>query len=117
VRRFFGRLVVKASPRRHPEAFRAASAFSYLRPDAPPFFVIHGALDTLAPVVMARDFVAALRAVSRQPVVYLELAGAQHAFDVFPSVRTRLVVRAVDRWLGSLWAAFGEGRVDTSEPG
>jgi acetyl esterase/lipase len=105
VRRFFGRLVIKASPTRRPEAFRAASAFSYLRPDAPPFFVVHGALDTLAPVRMARDFAAALRATSCSPVVYLELAGAQHAFDVLPSIRTRLVVRAVDRYLAALWVA------------
>ena len=40
-----------------------------------------------------------------EPVVYLELAGAQHAFDVLPSIRTRLVVRAVDRYLGALWVA------------
>jgi acetyl esterase/lipase len=112
VRRMFGRLVIKASPTRQPERFRAASAFTYVRPDAPPFFVVHGALDTLAPVRMARDFVAALRAVSKQPVVYLELGGAQHAFEVFPSVRTRLVIRAVDRYLGSLWDAHRRARAD-----
>jgi acetyl esterase/lipase len=115
VRRFFGRLIIKASPTRHPERFRAASAFEYLRPDAPPFFVVHGALDTLAPVGMARDFVAALRAVSRSPVVYLELAGAQHAFEVLPSVRTRLVVRAVDRFLGSLWDGHRHARAAAGE--
>ena len=42
---------------------------------------------------------AALRAVSTQPVAYAELPGAQHAFDVFPSVRTAAVVRGVDRFL------------------
>ena len=114
VRRVFARLVIKASPTRHPERFRAASAFEYLRADAPPFFVVHGTLDTLAPVQMARDFVAALREVSRAPVVYLELVGAQHAFEVLPSIRTRLVIRAVDRFLGALWDQHraGPGEVD-----
>lgn len=110
VRRFFGRVIIKASPTRHPERFRAASAFAHLRPDAPPFLVVHGALDTLAPVAMARDLVAELREVSTSPVLYLELAGAQHAFDVLPTGRTRLVVRAVDRYLTSLWEAHRRRR-------
>ena len=53
--------------------------------DAPPFFVIHGINDTLAPVADARLFVDALRQVSSAPVAYAELPYAQHAFDVLPS--------------------------------
>ena len=34
-----------------------------------------------------------------QPVVYAELPGAQHAFDIFPSVRTHATVHAVERFL------------------
>jgi hypothetical protein len=32
-------------------------------------------------------------------VVYAELPGTQHAFDVFPSIRSAHVVRGVDRFL------------------
>ena len=39
----------------------------HVREDAPPFFVVHGDLDTLAPVADARDFVDKLRAVSDAP--------------------------------------------------
>jgi acetyl esterase/lipase len=71
--------------------------------DAPPFFVIHGDMDTLAPVEDARRFVERLRAVSKQPVVYAEMQGAQHAFEVFPSARTARVIEGVERFLSTLW--------------
>jgi acetyl esterase/lipase len=64
----------------------------------PPFFVIHGRNDTLVPVEEARLLVKRLREQSDQPVVYLELPGTQHAFDVFPSIRSDHVVRAVGRF-------------------
>ena len=73
------------------------------RPEAvPPFLVIHGRNDTLVPVEEARLFVERLRAVSSVPVLYMELPGTQHAFDVFPSIRTAHVVRAVGRYLHQL---------------
>ncbi len=43
----------------------------------------------------ARDFVERLRSVSANPVVYLELPGGQHSFDIFHSVRFETVVEAV----------------------
>jgi len=66
--------------------------------EVPPFLVIHGRNDTLVPVEEARLLVQRLRAQSGQPVVYLELPGTQHAFDVFPSIRSDHVVRAVGRF-------------------
>ena len=35
--------------------------------------------------------------------MYAELPGAQHAFDVFPSIRCAHVVRAIDRYLHWHW--------------
>jgi len=70
--------------------------------DVPPFLVIHGRNDTLVPVVEARLFVQRLRQVSSQPVCYVELPGTQHAFDVFPSIRSAHVVRAVGRFVEAL---------------
>jgi acetyl esterase/lipase len=74
--------------------FDLASPMSHVRAGVPPCFVVHGALDTLAPVEEARAFVALMRAASTEPVVYAELPGAHHAFDVFASIRS---VQAVDR--------------------
>jgi len=104
VPRFIGPVVMKAKIDEEPEKFAAASPIDQVRPDAPPFLIVHGSLDTLAPVQGARDFAASLREVSEAPVVYLELEGAQHAFDVFGSIRTNAVVRAVAQFLNVLYA-------------
>lgn len=87
-----------------PDAYRAASPLARLRADAPPFLVVHGTNDSLIPVAEARDFVRRLREVSDNPVGYAELRGAQHAFDVFHSVRTDQVVRGVAAFLDSVRA-------------
>ena len=82
-----------------PELFENASPLLRITPDAPDFFVLHGTHDTLVSVEQARLFVARLREVSTGSVVYAELPGAQHAYDIFSSVRCGHVVRAVDRFL------------------
>jgi acetyl esterase/lipase len=104
VRRFFGPVVLRASLTRQPEKFAAASPLDQVHAGAPPFLVIHGDADTLVPVAIAHEFVERLRAASKAPVVYLELKGAQHAFDVFVSIRGVQVIRAVDRFLDTLWS-------------
>ena len=83
----------------YPEDYRAASPLSRITSDAPPFFVIHGRNDSLVPVSEARAFVDRLHAVSHNPVAYAEIGGAQHAFDIFPSIRSAHVVRGVERFL------------------
>ncbi len=102
---FLQPLIMKAFIDDEPERFLDASPLEHVRADAPPFLVIHGDHDTLAPVADARSFVAALRATSEAPVHYVELHGAQHAFDIFTSIRTRRIVRAVERFCGAQWAA------------
>jgi acetyl esterase/lipase len=79
-------------------AYEKASPISRVHAGAPPFMVIHGRNDTLVPVEEARLFVKRLREVSSEPVLYLELPGTEHAFDVFPSIRSDHVVRAVGRF-------------------
>src|SRR6516225_4955594 len=81
------RLVVKRKLSTHRHIYLDASPIQYVRPDAPPFFVLHGADDSLIPVAEAREFVDELRAVSKSPVAYAELPHAQHAFDIFGSPR------------------------------
>jgi acetyl esterase/lipase len=100
---FLQPLVFKAFVDEEPELYADASPITHVHPDVPAFFVIHGDKDTLAPVEDARAFVAALREVSREPVAYAEMKGAQHAFDVFPSLRSARVVEGVERFLTTLW--------------
>ncbi|GIW43086.1 MAG: alpha/beta hydrolase [Candidatus Binatia bacterium] len=102
--------VMKASIEEAPEAYEKASPIALVRPDAPPFMVVHGDHDTLVPVEQARHFVAALRAVSRNPVVYAEIPGAQHAFDIFPSLRCLHVIHGIGRFLGYVYSKHLEQR-------
>lgn len=99
------RLVMKCSPITERAAWEKASPITRVHADAPPFFVIHGTHDSLAYVEDTRHFVQALRAVSRQPVLYAELPGAQHAFDVFHSTRSAYAVEAVTRFVETVYAA------------
>jgi acetyl esterase/lipase len=84
---------------KYPDEYRAASPLNRITADAPPFLVVHGRNDTLVPVIEARLFVERLRAISKNPVVYAEIPGAQHAFDIFPSFRSAGVLRGVARFL------------------
>jgi acetyl esterase/lipase len=94
-KRLLARMVMKTRER---DVYRLASPLSHVNADAPPFFVVHGRNDTLVPVEEARLFVQRLRETSAQPVLYLELPGTEHAFDVFPSIRSDHVVSAVGRF-------------------
>jgi acetyl esterase/lipase len=69
---------------------------AYVGPDAPPVFLAHGSGDTLVPVESARNFAERLRSTSSQPVVYAELPGGQHSFDLFYSLRFDSVVDAIE---------------------
>ena len=93
-------------PVRFLDDYIAASPLDRIAEDAPPFFVIHGTLDSLVPVREARGFVQRLREVSKNPVAYVELAGAQHAFDLFPSVRSAHVVHGVGIFLDHTYRAW-----------
>lgn len=68
--------------------------------NAPPFLIVHGDHDTYVPVAGARTFARKLRAASHHPVVYAELPGAQHSFDLFRSPRFVSVVDTVEVFLG-----------------
>jgi len=107
--RFLGPRVVQRRFRDEPEVFEAGSPLLRVHEDAPDFLVIHGTHDTMVPVAQAREFVRRLREVSHRAVVYAELPGTQHAFDVFPSIRSAHVVRAVDRFLHWHWNSWRAG--------
>ncbi|HYL50607.1 MAG TPA: alpha/beta hydrolase [Acidimicrobiia bacterium] len=88
-----------------PDVYEHASPLFNIHPGAPPALVIHGDLDTLAPVEEARAFVEKLRATSRKAVVYVELKGAHHAFEVFNSIRAMHAIAGVDLYLAWLLRA------------
>jgi len=107
---FLAPRVVKKRWAEDPDVFAAGTPLLRIGKDAPDFFVIHGAHDSLVAVDQARLFVARLREISGATVVYAELPGTQHAFDVFPSIRSAHVVRAIDRYLHWHWNGWRRER-------
>jgi acetyl esterase/lipase len=97
--RFVAPWLFRKDPRTDLDEFVQASPLAHVDEHTPDFFVIHGRNDTLAPVQETRSFVDALRKWSDSRVTYAELPGAQHAFDVFSSIRSQHTIAAVQRWL------------------
>lgn len=100
--RFLERIVVKRTQARHPELFRAASPMARVHPAAPPFLAVHGSNDSIIPVDEARAFVDRLRTASQAAVVYIELPGVGHGFDLVDGSLTAPVVAAIGRFLHHL---------------
>ena len=96
---FLGPRVFKKNPTTHLDDFVKASPLAQVSPDAPDFFVLHGALDSLVDVRQARTFVEKLKSESKATVTYAEFPATQHAFEVFGSIRSHHVIKAVERWL------------------
>ena len=99
IRGWVGKSVLKKNPETELEDFRRASPLHRIRPEAPPFFIIHGSNDSLACVEEARHFAQSLTRISEHPVAYGELPGTQHAFEVFHSIRSSAAVVAASRFL------------------
>jgi acetyl esterase/lipase len=78
-----------------------SSAGAYVHPDAPPILIAHGDQDTLVPPHHARELVRRLRGTSRNPVVYAELPGAQHSFDLFHSIRFATLIDGIQAFAAS----------------
>ena len=71
------------------------------RGDMPPMLVVHGEKDMWISPSDVRAFVERVRAVSGHPVIYAELPGAHHDFDVYESIRSAAVSRAVEQFIAS----------------
>jgi acetyl esterase/lipase len=70
--------------------------------------IIHGSFDSLCLVTEGRVFSEKLAEVSKIPVVYLELPGAEHAYDTIRSVRTEHTIDGIHRFLE--WVRAQQGK-------
>jgi acetyl esterase/lipase len=104
--RHIERTVLKSSPVEDRDRWMKASPISWPGPDSPPMMIVHGSNDSLVPVDGARRLARALQVASDQPVVYAELPKAQHAFDIYASLRTLYAVRAVEHFLAYVRAGY-----------
>lgn len=100
---FLERIVVQESMRGDTaETWRRYSPMHRIHAAAPPTMLLHGSVDTLVPIESGRAFAKRLNEVSNQAVVFAELPGANHAFDVFASPRTVRTVEYVERFLNGV---------------
>ena len=105
-------LVMKVFLADEPEKFREASPLDRIHPDVPPFLVIQGDRDTLAPVAEAREFVGQLAETSESRVIYMEFPGAQHIFDLFYSNQSAQMVEGVLAFLDNEYRRSGSPPVE-----
>lgn len=63
---------------------------------SPPVLIASGAQDTLVPSQYTTELVSRLRSESLNPVIYVELPGAQHSFDLVHSIRTEALVDGIE---------------------
>jgi acetyl esterase/lipase len=73
-----------------------SSPFDYAERGSPAFLIVHGDQDTLTPARRARALAERARDASANPVVYIELPGAQHSFDLLTSVRFEAVIDGIE---------------------
>ncbi|MGZ8813095.1 MAG: alpha/beta hydrolase, partial [Mycobacterium sp.] len=97
---FLQKFVVKKPFAQNRQTYLDASSIKRLRPNAPPFFILHGQDDSIIPVGEGREFADALREVSTSTVAYAQIPHAQHAFDFYyGSPRAHYTARAVEEFL------------------
>lgn len=99
LQKFLYRFVMPSSFEADPELWQAASPKFHISEKAPPMFVIHGTNDCLVFIEDVRDFIRTARAKVGSPILYAELVGAQHGFDLFHSVRVEYTLEAVGKFL------------------
>ena len=93
---------------------RPSSPVDYAHPDAPPLLIAHGDQDTFpgVPPEHARATVEELRLAGVDPVVYVELPGAQHSFDLVHSIRFEMLIDGIEDF-----AAWVRTHAARSRPG
>jgi acetyl esterase/lipase len=103
---FLEHFVMQTRYAARPDVFEFASPISHVRADAPPFFMLHGADDTVVPSVQAQTFSAALRTAGAETVAYAELPHAHHAFDTVSTLRSQIAAAAVADFLGVVYGRY-----------
>ncbi len=105
LRRLIGPHVLKAFFDTEPERFHAASPMDHVGRASIPWLILQGDRDSLTPAPEAREFARRLREHSEHPVGYAEFPGAQHAFDIYYSLRTVAAVELTARFLTTAYRA------------
>tara|TARA_R110001592_G_scaffold177076_2_gene417308 strand:- start:119824 stop:121068 length:1245 start_codon:yes stop_codon:yes gene_type:complete len=92
--------IIKQTKEENADLYRLMSPISHINENAPPFMIVHGDKDSLTSLGEAQYFASELDAISKQTVDFAEIPGAQHAFDIFSSLRSDYVMLGVAERLG-----------------
>jgi acetyl esterase/lipase len=84
-----------------------SSPFDYADRGSAPLLIVHGGQDTFTPASQARALAERARRATTGPVVYVELPGAQHSFDLLSSIRLEAVIDGVEAFAESVAAQNG----------
>ncbi|MBC5809311.1 MAG: alpha/beta hydrolase [Candidatus Eremiobacteraeota bacterium] len=91
---------IGSPPESAPQAYRAASPRSFVRPGLPPTLLIYGGRDHIVQIEHARDFRDASKATG-DDVSLVELPWAEHAFEEVPAgLHGRVALAAVEAFFG-----------------
>jgi acetyl esterase/lipase len=81
-----------------------SSPFDYAERGSAPLLIVHGDRDTLTSPQRARGLAERARSASAEPVVYVELPGAEHSFDLLTSIRFEAVIDGIEAFAASIAA-------------
>jgi acetyl esterase/lipase len=79
-----------------------SSPFDYAGRGSAPLLIVHGDQDTFTSAEHARALAERVRSASPNPVVYVELPGAQHSFDLLSSIRFEAVIDGIEAFAASI---------------
>jgi acetyl esterase/lipase len=79
-----------------------SSPFDYAARGSAPLLIVHGNQDTFTSAEQARALAERARRASASPVVYVELPGAQHSFDLLCSIRFEAVIDGIEAFATSI---------------
>lgn len=100
------RFIMPSRFEEQPELWRSLSPLYQIHAGAPPMLILHGTNDGLVPIEEADLFANAMQRTTQNPCIYIKLEGAQHAFEIFNSIRTGYSVEAIYRFLEKTHADF-----------
>lgn len=112
-RKLWAKTVIKADETdpNNKVKFQSASPMAYASGDTesvaaadsiPACLLVHGSHDSLVAIEESQMLAEKIAQVSENPVIYAEIPGAQHAYNVFRSIRSELVLTEVVRFAQTL---------------
>jgi acetyl esterase/lipase len=88
-----------------------SSPVDYADRGSVPLLIVHGGQDTFTSASRARELAERARRVTAGPVVYVELPGAQHSFDLLSSIRVEAVIDGIEAFVGRISPSSDESSV------